>query len=317
LRETQVIPDPENLAWLKMEKSKMSGKAMKEPAARKEDRCIWMQAGVVRKKHCREKYQCSDCAFDRALQRAARESRGNIVSWEDRLRERPYWQRPCIHHMKGDIEYRSCTNDYHCGNCDFDQYFLDQYTVHAVVSPVESFEVRGFRIPQGYYFHQGHTWAKLEQGPSVRIGIDDFALRVLGPFDRIECPLMGKEVEQGKGAISVIREDKSARMLSPVTGVVTSINTGVRETGRLANEDPYAGGWIMTVHSPDLRKELKNLTINQESKGFIGAEVERLFKVIEEVEGPLSTDGGALGSNLLGTMPKLGWERLTRLFLRN
>ncbi|MEJ2025745.1 MAG: hypothetical protein P8Y00_12170, partial [Deltaproteobacteria bacterium] len=86
--------------------------------------------------------------------------------------------------------------------------------------------------------------------------------------------------------------------------------------GRLAIEDPYANGWIMTVHAPHLRKDLKNLTINQESRDFMGEEVERLFEVIEEVEGPLSTDGGTLGSDLLDMMPNLGWERLSRLFLR-
>lgn len=299
-----------------MEKRKMSRRATEKQTAGEEDRCIWMQAGVVRKKYCHRNYECADCVFDQALRRAVREKRGNIVSWQDRLRERPQWQRPCIHHMMDAIEYRSCTNDYHCGHCDFDQYFQDQYTVHAVVSPVDSFEIGGFKIPQGYYFHEGHTWTKLEEGPSVRIGIDDFALRVLGPFDRIESPLMGKEVEQGKEAISIIRGDKEAQMLSPVTGVVTSLNTRVREQGTLAHEDPYANGWIMTVHSPHLRKDLKNLTINEESRDFIGEEVEQLFELIEEVEGPLGTDGGTLGSDLLGMMPKLGWERLTRLFLR-
>jgi len=294
----------------------MSRISMKTQTAGKENHCVWMQAGVVRKKICRHGYRCKECVFDQAMRNAVRDKRYGIVSWKDRLRERPQWKRPCIHHMKGAIEYRACTNDYYCGHCDFDQYFVDQHSVHAVVTPVDAFEVGGFKIPQGYYFHEGHTWAKLEDGPSVRIGIDDFALRVLGPFDRIECPLMGKEVEQGKEAIAITRNTKEGTMLSPITGVVTSINTEVRERGRLANEDPYAGGWIMTVHAPHLRNDLKNLTINQESRDFMGEEVERLFEVIEEVEGPLSTDGGTLGSDLLDMMPNLGWERLSRLFLR-
>jgi len=303
---------------------------MEKRAVKEYSPCIWMQAGVVRKKYCYRDYQCRDCRFDRALRCAARENRDQkrqtaksrgkrdkIVLWQDRLRERPQLQRPCIHHMKGNIEYRSCTNDYQCRNCDFDQYFFDEYTVHAVVAPIESFEVGGFRIPQGYYFHQGHMWVKLEQGSSVRIGIDDFALRVLGPFDRIESPLMGKQVEQGKQAISIIRDNNTAEMLSPVTGVVTSINSSLREQGERANESPYTEGWVMTVHSPRLREDLKHLSINEETKAFIGDEVDRLFQVIEEVEGPLSADGGLLGNDILGKIPKLGWKRLTHLFLRN
>jgi len=280
------------------------------------DQCIWMQAGVVRKKYCERDYRCIECVFEKALRRAIQERRGGIVAWQDKLRELPQWKRPCVHHMRGIIEYRSCTNDYNCNYCEFDQYMQDQYTVHAVISPVSSFEVGGFKIPQGYYFHEGHAWAKVEESPSVRIGIDDFIRKVLGPFDRIECPLLGKQVEQGKEAIRIIRGDKQAQMLSPITGVVTSINPALMEQGKLANDDPYVEGWIMTVHSPDLRKDLKKLSINEETREFMGKEVNRLFEVIEQVEGPLSTDGGTLGNDIFGIMPKLGWERLCQLFLR-
>ena len=33
--------------------------------------CLWMQAGVVKKKECRVNYRCQICPFDRALRRAA------------------------------------------------------------------------------------------------------------------------------------------------------------------------------------------------------------------------------------------------------
>jgi glycine cleavage system H lipoate-binding protein len=59
-------------------------------------------------------------------------------------------------------------------------------------------DIKGFRIPQGYYLHSGHTWIKVEESSTVRVGIDEFAQRLLGPFDRIEAPLLGKEVKQGK-----------------------------------------------------------------------------------------------------------------------
>lgn len=292
--------------------------------------CVWMQADVVRKKFCESDYDCPTCRFDRAMVRAARENkklsnegrlskgkRGRIVSWKEKLKERSPWKRPCIHHLKGRINFRSCMNDYECGRCEFDQYFSDQYTVHAVVRPVDVLEIEGFKMPQGYYFHRGHAWAKIEEGSSVRVGVDDFALRLLGPLDRIKAPLMGKEVKQGRGDILVEREENRAKILSPVSGVVTSINPKLMEQGRLANQDPFAEGWVMTVHSTQLRQDLRNLMINTETQDFMGQEVERLYEVIEEVGGPLSADGGRLGEDLYGNMPQIGWERLTRLFLHN
>lgn len=290
--------------------------------------CIWMQAGVVRRKYCREAYQCVSCRFDRALGKVADENRkrglkvrgpgrkrSNLISWKEKLKERPPWKRPCIHHMKGRIEFRACTHEYRCGDCEFDQYFDDQYNVHAVVRPVEMMEIEGFRIPQGYYLHPGHTWLKVEEGCSVRVGMDDFSLRMLGPLDRIESPLLGKAVCQGNADISVYRGANMAKVRSPVTGVVTSINAPLRENGHPAHADPFSAGWIMRVHARNLREDLANLVINTETGEFMEGEVERLHRVIEEVQGPLSTDGGQLSRDIYGSLPSLGWKRLTKLFL--
>jgi glycine cleavage system H lipoate-binding protein len=287
-----------------------------------------MQAGVVMKKTCSMAYNCPECRFDRTMRRTADENkrlkqagkrikgkRNRIMSWKEKLRALPVQNRPCIHHMKGRIPFKACTNDYHCGNCDFDQFFYDQYSVNAVVSPVDFLEVKGIHIPQGYYLHAGHTWAKMEEGASVRVGIDDFALRLLGPLDRVEAPLMGKEVEQGRGDIAVFRSGRQARLLSPVNGVVTAINPELRERGNLANQDPYSGGWVMTVHAGDLRHDLRTLMIHNETRDFIGEQVDRLYGVIEETAGPLAADGGHLGPDIFGSMPRLGWERLIRVFL--
>jgi len=218
--------------------------------------------------------------------------------------------------MKGRIEFRACHYDYNCGNCEFDQFFHDQFAVHAVVKPVNPMEVKGFRVPQGYYFHRGHTWIKVEEGTSVRVGIDEFALRLIGPFDHIEAPLLGREVCQDRPNIAAFRDGRRADILSPVNGIVTAINPRLRENGSLAGDEPYSEGWVMNVHSTDLRRDLKNLMIHKETEAFMEAEVNDLYRLIEEVAGPLSADGGDLGRDIYGNMPELGWKRLTRSFLR-
>ena len=291
--------------------------------------CIWMQAGVVKHKLCTNDYDCAACRFDRVMQLAAdrnktlREEgitppgkRGNIVSWKDKLKEYPPRKRPCIHHLKGRIDFRPCTHEYRCGDCEFDQYFYDRHAVHAVVRPIDFMDIKGFKVPQGYYIHRGHAWVKIEEGSEVRVGLDDFALRVMGPFDRMESPLIGKEVEQNRPHISLIRGEHHARAQSPVSGVVTSMNAELRERGDLAGRNPYTDGWIMTVHSDNLRCDLKSLTIGSESMDFMGDEVERLYVEIEDAIGPLASDGGHIGHDLFGKIPQIGWNRLTRLFLR-
>jgi len=305
-----------------MEATRMDNRFKKESSP-----CIWMQAGIVDCKFCKSDYLCSACRFDRALRRGAEQNdklkklgktpkgkKGKIVFWKEKLKELPVWKRPCLHHMKRRIGFRACTNEYLCGNCEFDQYFDDQYAVHAVVKPVDVLDIDGFKIPQGFYLHKGHTWVKIEKDQTVRVGLDDFALRMLGPLDRIEAPLMGKEGKQDRADISINRGKREAKVLSPVSGVVTDINPSLREKGNLANEHPYSKGWVLRIHSNNLRHDIRRLMISGETKDFLEQEVNRLYQVIEETV-PLAADGGNLGDDIYGKMPQIGWGKLTKLFL--
>jgi len=296
----------------------MKSTRLKAQPVDKANPCLWMQAGVVFHKFCDSNYNCSPCSFDRAMRRVALQNKklrgqgkalkgkkGKIVFWKDRLKELPPSRRPCLHHMKGRIDFRACTHEYVCGNCEFDQYFQDQYTVHAFVRPVDFLDVQGFKIPQGYYLHQGHCWAKLEEGSEVRLGIDDFALRLLGPPDQIKAPLVGKEIQQNRSDILMNRGKFEAKVLSPVSGVVTAVNSKLREQGNVANEDPYSEGWVLRIHTHNLRQDLKNLMIGEETETFYSQEIHRLYGVIEDETGPLTADGGKLHNDISGICPSL------------
>jgi glycine cleavage system H lipoate-binding protein len=293
----------------------------------KADECVWMKAGVVNKKFCTKEFNCSECTYDVALTRIAHENkirktagkrlegkRQNIVFWEDKIKSLPAGRQPCLHYMKGRINFRTCTNEYSCGSCEFDQYFLDQYAVHASVKPVDVLDIEGFKIPQGFYFHKGHTWIKVEEGSEVRIGLDDFAAKVFGPMDRIEAPLMGKEIKQGRKDISIKRGENTAQLISPVSGVVVEINSRLRNQGEPAGMDPYSDGWVARIHSDNLREDLKNLMMGDETSSFMKKESHRLHDVIEEAV-PLAADGGFVAEDVVGSIPEIGWEKLVNLFL--
>lgn len=293
------------------------------------DQCLWMQAGVVRRRYCTRDYDCPACRFDRALRHVADENRrlqaagrqpagrrGKIGCWREKLKARPPARQPCIHYMKGRIDFRSCTHVYRCGDCDFDQYFQDQYAVYADIRAVDVLELEGIQVPQGYYLHSGHTWVKLEEGGMVRVGIDDFARRLLGPPDRIEAPLMGQRVSQGHPAIGVHRGSFQTELVSPISGVVTDINPDLRVKGGTAHSAPYTDGWILRLHADALRQELSHLMMGHDAGEFYDQEVGRLYREIETVTGPLATDGGQLSDDLYGNLPDMDWQRVTRLFFR-
>jgi len=306
----------------------MVSNQLKEKTQKNDNPCIWMQAGVVRRKDCRIDYDCTACRFDSVMRSVAADNeqireegrtpagkRGNIIFWHEKLKNLPSSRRPCIHYMKRRIDFRACNQDYQCGNCEFDQYFNDQYSVHAVVRPVDVIDIKGFKIPHGYYLHRGHMWVKIEENDTVRVGLDDFALRLLGPLDHIEAPLMGKEVRRNQADTSLTRGKNAAEILSPISGVVTAINSELRERGNLANQDPYTDGWVMCLHSTNLRQDLKELMIGNQAGDYLDDEIDRLYQVIEEEAGPLAADGGYLGDDIYGNLTPDVWEKLTRQFL--
>ena len=276
--------------------------------------CLWMQAGVVKFKNCDNYYDCTSCKYDHAMDQKA--AKGKQISWQAAMKRRPDLDRVCRHSLTGRIEKRMCAYDYECGKCDFDQYFEDVWTVKAKAFPGEMQQVRGFDVPMGYYFHNGHAWARIESGGYIRVGLDDFDLKVLGQADALDLPLIGKELDQSKVGWGLKRKNNLADVLSPVDGVIMEVNSNVRENPKLANNEPYGDGWLFMVRTPDIKGTMKKLMVDQDSLSWINAEVTQLETMIEEVAGPLAADGGYLADDIYGNLPDLGWKNLTQKFLR-
>ncbi|NOX34187.1 MAG: glycine cleavage system protein H [Deltaproteobacteria bacterium] len=291
--------------------------------------CLWMQAGVVNKKICHKDFACTTCRFDRALKKVCHENkdlqnqdtalkgkRARLVFWKERLKKQPLARRPCIHHMKGHIDFKTCSKAYNCVDCEFDQYFHDQFRVYTILKPVKFNDISGVTLPVGYYLHSGHTWVKIEDRNNVRVGIDDFASRVLGKFTAIKTPLMGKQVFQGKDAMHIFRNGHTASFFSPVNGVITEVNSRLSQNPGLINHDPYIDGWVLSLYCPNLKQDLKKLMFMDSSKLFMNREVDRLYDFLEGETQLMAADGGRLGSDLFGNLPGLSWDRLKKLFIR-
>ncbi len=276
--------------------------------------CLWMQAGAVKFKDCNHFYDCATCRYDKGMQLQV--EKGKQISWQDAMRRLPEMHRMCRHSLTGRIQSRVCAYDYQCGTCDFDQFFEDVWNLKTESHPTETQNVRGFDVPFGYYYHQGHAWARIESGGCVRVGIDDFALKLLGSADTFELPLMGNELDQGRAGWGFRRGNHDAEVLSPVSGVIMEVNAKIRENPNLSGRDPYGAGWLFMVHTPDVKKTIQPLMAMAESLNWMNHEVHHLEGMIEEVAGPLAADGGYLTRDIYGALPSLGWDNLTKTFLK-
>ena len=276
--------------------------------------CLWMQAGVTNFKNCNNYYDCNTCKYDLGMHKQV--EKGKQMSWQDAMRRVPDMDRVCRHSLTERIGHRLCAYNYECASCDFDQFFEDVWAAKTKTVPFEIQNVKGFDVPVGYYFHNGHAWARIESGGYIRIGLDDFALKLLGKADALDLPLMGNQLDPGKPGWGLRRKDNNAEVLSPIGGVIMEVNSKVRENPEVANREPYGDGWLFMVRTPDIKKSMQQLMTNTDSLDWINAEVNHLETMIEEVAGPLAADGGYLQEDIYGNLPDLGWNKLTQAFLK-
>ncbi len=276
--------------------------------------CIWMQAGVVRKKECTREYNCYECPFDRAMVRASQQN-SRFKHWKDALLELSPNFRPCIHTMKKRIKFRRCTNKYRCSSCEFNQYFEDTFWIETLITPINMLKVWGISIPQGFYLHPSHLWVRLQGSSEALIGLDEFVKKIFGPLHKIRVPLMGKRVRKDKKHITIKKDSLIAKIPFPLSGIILEVNPRVWENKPWEPSSCYEE-WLLKIRSTNLSEEIKGLMIDEESKDFMEKEINLLTEHIEEVYGPLCVDGGEISGNLYEKMPHLNWKKLIKDFFK-
>jgi glycine cleavage system H lipoate-binding protein len=103
-------------------------------------------------------------------------------------------------------------------------------------------------LPDGYLFHQGHSWAHPTAEGIVRVGIDDFAQHAIGLAARVDLPARGSVLSEGEPAWEVQHGNGDyIAMVSPVTGIVLDVNEDVLHAPGLLNTQPYDEGWLLEV----------------------------------------------------------------------
>jgi glycine cleavage system H lipoate-binding protein len=291
-----------------------------------EEQCIWMEARVIDYKLCNNFYNCHTCAFDRAMKETADKNalarvqglgpqgkKAQIIPWQAKMKKNQGMARKCRHTLTGRAPSRLCPYDFECHSCAFDQMLEDGLELQ-MPDPISSYlNVDGYRVPEGHFFHLGHTWARVEHGGRIRIGLDDFSMRLFGPVDKIDLPLTGEAIKFSEAGAEFERMGKQATVLAPISGVVAAVNYQAAKDPKAVRNEPYNGGWLMVLDPVAMKDNLKDLLYGKESATWIHAEHEKLVQMISTV-GMTYADGGYI-QDVVGNVPDLEWNRLTREFL--
>jgi glycine cleavage system H lipoate-binding protein len=172
----------------------------------------------------------------------------------------------------------------------------------------------GLQIPTTYGFHPGHTWLNDEGRQNGRVGMDAFAANLIGQIDAINFSELNRWVRQGQRLCTITHGDRKVDLLSPVEGVLVSINHEVLKNPNLAVEDPYKAGWLCVIKAPELSINSKNLLQGPMSPAWMRHSAMRLGEMLQGTVPALAQDGGLPVKGLLFQLDAETQQRLTKEF---
>jgi glycine cleavage system H lipoate-binding protein len=285
-----------------------------------ENQCVWMKAGVVNYKICENAFDCTTCAFDKIISGKSVKKPTALVSWKE-VMQQPGLNHQCRHMLTGRVQFKLCSHNFECKDCAYDQLLYnydqllgeDDLELHPAV---QVSKIAGFRIADGYYYHKGHSWARIEHGGFVRLGVDDFAWKLLGPTD-MSLPKIGTKLKPNQTGWAIKRGGKDAEVLSPMSGTVMATNQSALHHPDLIKKDPYGKGWLVVIDPVSgLRVKTKNLLFEQKAISWLHTEVEKLEGIVMNVYGvPLAATGGEIVDDIFGNLKDVKWEDIVHKFL--
>lgn len=124
-------------------------------------------------------------------------------------------------------------------------------------------------IPKELLYTEEHEWVLIDDtNNTATIGITDYAQSELGDIVFIELPNVDDEVKQMEpfGTIEAVKAVSD--LFSPLSGVVTEVNTLLEDQPELINQDPYDKGWMIKIQFAD-SSELESLLSPEDYKKHI------------------------------------------------
>jgi len=140
-----------------------------------------------------------------------------------------------------------------------------------------------FSIPGGAMISAGHTWANMLQDGSVKVGVDDFAKKLIGPVDAIDFPSIGMTVKAGQPLFGLRQKNRKVQFNSPVSGRVIKTNVLLGEDCEALEMTPYQKNWVCVIDADNLDVELPKLKIGKSAVAMFQEDIDRFRGVMKEM----------------------------------
>jgi CheY-like chemotaxis protein len=165
-----------------------------------------------------------------------------------------------------------------------------------------------FSIPGGVLVSAGHCWASVAEDGTARIGLDDFARKLLGRVDTIDFPNIGMIARAGQPLFGVNQGHRRAQFNAPLSGKVVKINEDLRKNSAMLEDMPYGSNWICVIEGDDLDAELPRLKIGTSAVALFQEDIDRFQDVVQKADGHDASDPASLSIGAIEQLDDARWE---------
>lgn len=197
---------------------------------------------------------------------------------------------------------------------------LHRVMSHKTATPHEAPAIAGhdgawFGLPEGYSVHRGHAWALAEGDGVFKIGMDQFAGRLIGEPTSLVLPSRGQSLDQGERGWRIGVNGDTLDVLSPVRGEVLEINEAVLESPAAVAQDPYGKGWLIKVRAALPENAVANLFSGRLARAWYDEVEDDVRNRLHDQLGTVLQDGGTPVSGFARELAGEEWVNLAAEFL--
>ncbi len=175
-----------------------------------------------------------------------------------------------------------------------------------------------FGLPGGVFISSGHVWASVTVPGIVRLGVDDFARKMIGRVDGIELPVKGATLKKGDRLFGIRQGERVVSFYAPVSGIVQDINVELLQNLDWLARRPYEKGWVCSLKPEHLSDALEQMKIGEKAAAWYQIEIVRLQELLAPSLGEANVEGSA-GTLVEGELQHVDdrlWAEFEKSFLR-
>jgi glycine cleavage system H protein len=104
--------------------------------------------------------------------------------------------------------------------------------------------------PDDLKYHSEHDWARIE-GDTATLGITWYAQDQLGEVVFFDPPEVGTSITKDSPYAEVESVKAVSDVVAPLSGEITEVNDGLKDSPEQINEDSYGEGWLVKIKLSD------------------------------------------------------------------